>query len=400
MISDVNDVIRFKSFVSTHLSVTSEQLKDPSPLHDVDNVLMDKSLERKSLSLTSGQLKSYTKVKKITHLYFLRTPKGGSTTVSTLLGRFGYLNNLTFVLPNPNTYYIPLEKENGYLQEPKGEKYDLLIDHSRYNRGVLQRILPRDTKYIGLIREPLARFISAFIFIRHAQKVDFAVKIPGKDTNAAISWYLKNAANYTRKPGVKDSILNNLMISYFGFPIKEKKNANDRIIEEFLERIDAEFDLIIVLEYLDESLLLLKRMMFWSMKDIMYVKPLNTAIINKEDVLNSLTEDDRQRHKRHEFLDFALYRYFLKQIRRKILSEGMSFQKELEDYRSARAVVSKFCENHEQGEELQYTTKNFKEHFKVNFYDCYLMNIELNPLREMIRLSKRYPEWPLERKPQ
>jgi hypothetical protein len=45
-----------------------------------------------------------------------------------------------------------------------GESYNILCNHVVYNRQAFRAIMPRDTMYVGILREPVANFMSAFSY--------------------------------------------------------------------------------------------------------------------------------------------------------------------------------------------------------------------------------------------
>ena len=45
-----------------------------------------------------------------------------------------------------------------------------------------------------------------------------------------------------------------------------------KVFESFIDRTEREFDLIMITEYFDESLILLKRLLRWEFQDIVYTK--------------------------------------------------------------------------------------------------------------------------------
>lgn len=66
---------------------------------------------------------------------------------------------------------------------------------------------------------------------------------------------------------------NNRMALEFGFPLevfrsRKKKTA---AITEYLDQLDSEMDLILVVEKLEESMVLLRRILNWKLQDILYI---------------------------------------------------------------------------------------------------------------------------------
>ncbi|KAK3107186.1 hypothetical protein FSP39_008872 [Pinctada imbricata] len=333
------------------------------------------------------------------HLYFLRTHKSGSTTIYSLFLRFGYRNNLTFVLPakfNSTTISIvPFQKGKGYLGAPKGEKYEILCHHTVYNRTGLAGVLPIDTMYIGLVREPLAHFVSAFIYFKYKFKKKFLVELPGDDVISSITWYLNNPKlvlpRHTDKNIRQWVHTKNGMAYDFGYPVELIEYGNSIETYEFIERLDSEFDLVLVLEYLDESLVLMKRMLAWSMKDILYITYNNKGIINSTHVKNLLTEGEIQRHREWESVDFALYNHFKDKLLRRIQNEGMSFHNEVQDFKEARHAVGQFCYSMQTAdEELHFLAKNSNEEFTINFYDCKMLKTIGRDFLPLLKGQKHY----------
>ena len=46
----------------------------------------------------------------------------------------------------------------------------------------------------------------------------------------------------------------------------------DPSIRKFLRQLESEFSLVLITEYFDESLVMLKRIMCWQLDDILYIK--------------------------------------------------------------------------------------------------------------------------------
>ena len=59
----------------------------------------------------------------------------------------------------------------------------------------------------------------------------------------------------------------------FGFPLTnfEASKHNVMMINEFLHDLNAKMDLVLVSELFDESLILLRRLLGWTTKDVLYI---------------------------------------------------------------------------------------------------------------------------------
>lgn len=58
----------------------------------------------------------------------------------------------------------------------------------------------------------------------------------------------------------------------FDLGLDHKSVSDEEEIEEFIKMTEKEFDLVLIAEYFDESLVLMKRMLCWDFEDIIYVK--------------------------------------------------------------------------------------------------------------------------------
>ncbi|KAK3092806.1 hypothetical protein FSP39_007431 [Pinctada imbricata] len=248
--------------------------------------------------------------------------------------------------------------------------------------------------YIGLVREPFSHFVSSFIYYTNVCKLPDLLKIPRNDTASSISWYLGNKAfidkNHTREGKVDWTHMRNGMAYDFGFPINDIRNASRMKIDKFVKKLDVEFDLVIVLEHLDESLVLMRRMLRWSMKDILYILQSNKGVINSTDVKNSLTGRDRQRHREWEPVDIALYNHFLNKLLKQVYKQGASFQKELEDFKLTKHAAMQFCEDKKIKEELKWTIESTNEEITINSYDCTMLETIGLKFTPLIKQSKKY----------
>ena len=100
-------------------------------------------------------------------------------------------------------------------------------------------------------------------------------------------------------------------------------SEDDDYIERAVKEIDGIFDLVLITEFFDESLILMKEMLGWSWEDVLYIKVNSRQ--KQED------SDDIQQH--HDYLqmqtrrwtkaDAFLYDYFNATLQRKITAYGV-----------------------------------------------------------------------------
>ena len=105
-----------------------------------------------------------------------------------------------------------------------------------------------------------------------------------------------------------------------------KYYQNLTAVNEYIQFLDKEFDLVMIMDYFDESLVLMKRLLCWQMEDILYLK-----LNERQDKV--LTANVRENVRRWNKADVLLFEYFNKSFRKKIEKEGESFYKELNIFR-------------------------------------------------------------------
>ena len=48
--------------------------------------------------------------------------------------------------------------------------------------------------------------------------------------------------------------------------------SNSKAIKEYVEFLEEEFDLVLIADYFDESVVLMKRLLCWELDDVLFVK--------------------------------------------------------------------------------------------------------------------------------
>ena len=337
--------------------------------------------EKRNLSATKAPQK---------HVAFVKTHKCGSSTVTSILQRYGYGNNLTFILPSDTSNIISqiesLVPERNFVPCPSGSHFDVICNHVVYDRFIFKNVLPPDTVYIGIEREPFDQFVSSFLYYRLMWKVPYLKAIPGDNPIAA---YLQRPLTYEPyHPGV--SFTNNRMAYDFGFPVQYHRRE-DVDIKLYLEHIDADFKIVLITEYFDESLVLMRRILNWSLKDILYITK-NTVNYNKTIALATLDSSDRMRYRKWAEYDYVLYNHFLARLKDKIKNEDSSFATEVSEFRRVRSNVLQFCTKTTLLPNSFLTVEAGTTHggFKVNIKDCMLLQLDDIQFTDILR-HRQYP---------
>ena len=198
--------------------------------------------------------------------------------------------------------------------------------HYRYNRTLFDIVMKKGTKYITILRDSVTHFESAFAFF--GDKV--ARKTKGHTIKAKIN-------NWISKPNRYSKYLTNNQIFDLGLPKNYFHNAVH--VKRYIKRLAGEFDLVLLMEYFDESLLLLRKMMCWSFDDILYLK-LNVQYTKKKTELSNLA---KSQIRKHNSADVRLYTYFNQTLWRKVKAYGPKFRTDLAYLRQRLKDVHDEC---------------------------------------------------------
>lgn len=324
--------------------------------------------------------------KKHIHVAFLKVHKTGSTTAQNIFLRFGWEHNLTFVLsPSKNVYKYPniisLRESltiNNTLPPPAGKHYEMLCNHVIYNRDVFRTIMPNDTVYIGILREPYEFFKSTLNYLKPGYLYNkIKTSIPASD-------YLRNPLKYEPKNPLL-SFTNNRMAVEFGCPIEVVWSQDKEQIQRFVDEIDKDFKLVIIAEYFDESVVLLRRYLRWSTKDILYMDKNKAAHKNETNLVGPY---DRQLYRKWAKIEYALYNHFFKKIWEQIRMEGSDFDDELLHFKEIRRMMEEFCRDTKTTAKLLIQESKWGERFEINGADCMLLKKSEIPFIQDIRFKQ------------
>ena len=260
-------------------------------------------------------------------IIYIKTHKTGSTTMASIFERYGYRRNLMFALPKakhvfPTTYF----SKKGVIPIPKNlakvhPGYDILDNHAVYNRPEMDKIVPNAT-YITIIRDPVSQLESAFGYFEMAKGMGVSNASNPFDKFMQNPYHYYNTTNYTMKLRSRNGQLFDL-----GLPAKLMNDTD--AMQAKVDALDKEFDLVLITEYFDESLILMKKLLCWSFDDILYI---SNGIRSKSHRF-TLSEDLKRRIRLWNAGDVLLYNHFNQTFWKKVHDYGPSFWTDLEEFR-------------------------------------------------------------------
>ncbi len=199
------------------------------------------------------------------NIVFLKTHKCASSTIQNIFMRNGFINNKVFVLPAKANYLgHPLPFNRSFVPNPKTFKheYNILTHHSRLDYSAMSSLMPNGTLFITIVRDPIQLFESMFHYYRldrlwnitFAAFSDESIKIPDK----------VHTQRYIGKIGINQMMFDlGMNVSDFTKPYT---------VKEYINKLDSIFDLVMLSERMDESLVLLKHLLCWTTDDVIAFK--------------------------------------------------------------------------------------------------------------------------------
>ncbi|XP_062036391.1 galactose-3-O-sulfotransferase 4 isoform X1 [Lepus europaeus] len=340
-------------------------------------------------------------------LVFLKTHKSGSSSVLNLLHRYGDRHGLRFALPDRYQFGYPrlfqASRVKGY--RPQGgvgtqTPFHILCHHMRFNLKEVLQVMPSDSFFFSIVRDPAALARSAFSYYKSTSSA--FRKAP------SLAAFLANPRAFYRSGARGDHYARNLLWFDFGLPFPPEmrpKRGNlhpprdpnapeihilpsatgpraqtidpnavfqpvstvadgrgqtgspasldlgsSSFIQWGLAWLDSIFDLVMVAEYFDESLVLLADALCWGLDDVVgFVHNAQAGGEQGHDTVGNsgLTPEDRQltaRARAWNNLDWALYVHFNRSLWARIEQYGQSrLESAVAKLRARREALAKHC---------------------------------------------------------
>ncbi|XP_022097567.1 galactose-3-O-sulfotransferase 4-like [Acanthaster planci] len=269
-------------------------------------------------------------------IVYIKTHKTGSSTVTNILERYGYLRGLNFALPKALSFsatkkFDPSQVYLNYLKDGNGSSiwpalggFHLVVNHLRYNRKELEATIP-NAVYVTIIREPASQFLSAMCYYKlgsqgkaksMADTLDIALADPEKYLNV----FARNGHAYDL----------GMDPASFSDPVAVNKT---------IESLSRELDLVMITEYFDESLILLKKLLCCDFEDILYI----AKGVGKGCASRNITSDAREKIRRLNHVDVKLYQHFNRTFWDKVRDYGPTFQQDLRSFREIKEANTEMC---------------------------------------------------------
>ncbi|OCT59450.1 hypothetical protein XELAEV_18000872mg [Xenopus laevis] len=265
------------------------------------------------------------------HIVFLKTHKTAGSTVLNMLNRYGDRNSLTFALPQKHQFNYPslfnANMVRGY-DELNKPTYDILCHHMRFNLPEIRKLMPSDSFYFTILREPATLAESSFSYYHSVSRV------------------FKRAPNLTEfiahplyfyKPGEKGN-QHARNFQWFDLGLDPDTPFNESLARAEVREIDRVFHLVLLSEYFDESMVLLKEELCWDLDDVVNFK------LNSRESSTPLKEKEKEMLWAWNALDLYLYVYFNRTFWEKVERFGRErMYIEVRRLRERRQQLAEIC---------------------------------------------------------
>ena len=145
----------------------------------------------------------------------------------------------------------------------------------------------------------------------------------------------------------------------YNFPPEAFETFDKQLIHEHLRKLDEEFTLIMIVELFDESLLLMKRLLNWELKNILYF--IKNGKVGARYELIKFLPGDMEYYRKYARLDNAMYAYFYKRLIEKIQQQDNTFYEELEYFKTLNKDAGLYCKIVRQSETKMHNAFHVEE---------------------------------------
>ena len=346
-----------------------------------------------NISKTTGEMLKI-RPKPRTHIAFLKVHKAASSTVQNILYRFGLGHNLSFVLPE-QWHYISKEADFYVKLLPaldKSGKYDIICNHVVFNERKFRSLMYDDAFYLAIVRNPLQRFVSAAYYYRYVYNHTYFLNM-GHTT--FLHDLITNPMKY--EPNYQDSKTFSRLAFDFGLKassVKEVMSLDDSTKNKFVLQLLERFHFVMLVEKFDESLVMMKRYLNWTIKDILYIKQNEFHNANESSgiVIQNVTQQDEAKFKLTNHLDYLIYDKFVERFN-VMAAKEINLEAEVKEFKHTLEIVEAFCTIDIMATMRRYvmfSETKFNAAFRVSRYDCQLMMKSELAFNDELKTSHMY----------
>ena len=274
--------------------------------------------------------------------------------MANIFFRYGDSNNLSFILGTDSMLGWPNRFRLEQALPRNGIQPNFLCSHTRYNKKTMHNLFPKDTSmYVTILRDPVDQFESVFNYMELGEIFGL-----GKDPTESLMSFLRNGIefkNITSSDDQTSVLARNPMMFDFGLDYQFYQNLT--AVKEYIAFLEKEFDLVMIMEYFEESMVLMKRLLCWEFEDFFHIK--SNARLDKERAAE-MSDNLKENIKRWNKADVLLYEHFNRTFWHRIKLEGEGFYDDLKTFHWMNDEMNRRCFNGSLTLQLVYPGKYVK----------------------------------------
>lgn len=279
---------------------------------------------------------------------FVKTHKTGSTTMTNIFLRYAKKHRLSVGLPPHKRWELAGYPAifNEKLIDPQLKTYEMLCHHFRMtSKEKIMQVMPAATVFVTIIRDPANAFESGFSFFRD---YPFSVWMEDYTSPNSLAKFLDAPIKYYNKSTPWYFRAKNYQAFDLGF---DHEREDEAYIQKVLNEMEYSYDLVMITERMEESLILLKNLLCMdSLNDISFIK-----LKVRQNALRRVP-DDKMIQQMHQWngLDSAIYEYFSKKLEMRIEEFGWKkMASQANDLRIRSAEIERKCVSEYDNEDLR-----------------------------------------------
>ncbi|XP_032798776.2 galactosylceramide sulfotransferase [Daphnia magna] len=258
-------------------------------------------------SLVDGVRSTNQECRPTDKIAFMKTHKCASSTVENILFRHALRDKLNLALPSGGNYLsrVKLFHRNSVLHTKWGHlPVNVFTLHNRWNYPETIALMGKSTFTFTIIRDPVDQFESLYVYMG-------LNKFYGKDFIDFVRALKNNKYNVTdvNRRAVGGLFGRNQIAFDLGMSPAEFDNK-PLIIKEWIEQLDKQFELVLIAEKMEQSLILLADFLCWPLEYVTHLE-LNAR---KPEMNVRLTQDERDSLAKWLNVDTMLYRHFSQRL--------------------------------------------------------------------------------------
>ncbi|CAB3385406.1 Hypothetical predicted protein [Cloeon dipterum] len=220
--------------------------------------------------------------------------------------RRGLHQDLNFVLPDKDNYlgypqyFNKLYVGDGLMDD--SEQFNILAHHCRFSPPDVRALMPNDTVKVAIVRHPVPLFESLFNFYDLGKYWGRQKALTLTEFLSRTEEEIKHLISSVDRMGYR--IGQNQLAFDFGFDPYFMNNQS--VFEQFVHMLGEEFQLVMLTEYLEVSMVLLADLMCWPLEEVAFI-PLNVRTDSRLPQLSALHKRKIEKINRQ---DVSIYDFF------------------------------------------------------------------------------------------